>query len=61
MHFPLKPGVEVLVAFLDGDPDRPLIVAAAPNPATPSPVTGKNQTIHRISTESGIVLTMKDH
>lgn len=59
-HFPLKPGVEVLLSFIDGDPDRPLIVGAVPNPTTPSPVVAKNALVHRISTETGIVLTMKD-
>ncbi|MFO0617900.1 MAG: type VI secretion system tip protein TssI/VgrG [Polyangiaceae bacterium] len=39
MHFPLKPGIEVLLAFIDGDPDRPIIVGAAPNPVTRSPST----------------------
>ena len=38
IHFPLKPGIELLVVFVDGDPDRPMIVGSAPNPVTPSPV-----------------------
>ena len=32
MHFPLKPGIEVAVTFVDGDPDRPIIAGAVPNP-----------------------------
>lgn len=60
MHFPLKPGIEVLLAFVDGDPDRPLIVGAVPNPETPSPVTRSNSLANRIKTASGIVLEMKD-
>lgn len=29
---PLAPGVEVLIAFMDGDPDRPVIAGAVSNP-----------------------------
>ncbi|MEZ4445454.1 MAG: type VI secretion system tip protein TssI/VgrG [Polyangiaceae bacterium] len=38
-HFPLRKGTEVIVAFLGGDPDRPVIAGVVPNAATPSPVT----------------------
>lgn len=34
--FPLGPGVEVLVAFMDGDPDRPFITGAVGNAETRS-------------------------
>ncbi len=44
MHFPLTKGTEVLIGFADGDPDRPYIHAAIPNPETRSPVTEDNQT-----------------
>ena len=43
MHFPLHKGTEVLLTFIDGDPDRPVIAGAVPNPETKSPVTGRNQ------------------
>lgn len=55
-HFPLKPGIEVVVAFIDGDPDRPLIVGAVPNPIKPSPVTHDNPGVHRIRTSTGITI-----
>lgn len=42
MHFPLRVGTEVLVTFLDGDPDRPIIAGTVPNPQTPSPVAADN-------------------
>ncbi len=60
MHLPLKPGVEVLLAFLDGDPDRPIIVGSVPNPLTPSPVSRQNISANRIVTETGIMIEMKD-
>lgn len=60
MHFPLKPGVEVLVAFTEGDPDRPFIVGSVPNPITPSPVTRPNAIVNRIETASGVFIEMKD-
>jgi type VI secretion system secreted protein VgrG len=60
MHFPLKPGTEVIVAFVDGDPDRPIIVGAVPNPHTRSPVDASNATVHRIKTQSGIFMDLVD-
>ncbi|MGK4008582.1 type VI secretion system tip protein TssI/VgrG [Sorangium sp. So ce1036] len=60
IHFPLKPGIEVLMVFLDGDPDRPLIVGSAPNPITPSPVTRDVNLMHRIETSTGILIEMRD-
>ena len=32
MHFPLHKGTEVLLTFVSGDPDRPIIAAAVPQP-----------------------------
>jgi len=42
VHFPLRKGTDVYLSFENGDPDRPVIVGAAPNPITPSPVTSAN-------------------
>ncbi|MEM6787268.1 MAG: type VI secretion system tip protein TssI/VgrG [Myxococcota bacterium] len=60
IHFPLKPGVEVLLGFENGDPDRPVIVGAAPNARTPSPVTARIGTQNRIVTRSGITMDFED-
>ena len=60
MHFPLKPGIEVMVGFVEGDPDRPVIVGAAPNPITRSPVTQNNAITNRIETASGVYLEIRD-
>lgn len=43
MHFPLRIGTEVIVTHVDGDPDRPVIAGAVPNPRTQSPVTGTTE------------------
>ena len=61
MHFPLKPGIEVLIVFVNGDPDRPIIVNAAPNAITPSPVDARVNTLNRIKTESGILFELGDN
>jgi type VI secretion system secreted protein VgrG len=49
-HFPLRKGTEVVVSFLGGDPDRPVIAGVVPNAFTPSPVTGTNHTTNVIQT-----------
>ncbi|MBL8742828.1 MAG: type VI secretion system tip protein VgrG [Myxococcales bacterium] len=68
IHFPLRPGTEVLVAFVDGDPDRPLIVGAVPNAITRTPVfaDGAAATVdtvvepNRILSRSGILIEISD-
>jgi type VI secretion system VgrG family protein len=60
MHFPLPPGAEVVVACINGDPDRPVIVGAVPSADTPSVVTAPTRSLNRIETVSGIVFTMAD-
>lgn len=55
-HFPLKPGTEVQVAFVDGDPDRPIIVGAVPNAVTPSPIAAVDAQKHRIKTAAGVLV-----
>ena len=60
MHFPLHKGTEVLLIHIDGDPDRPIIVASIPNPDTESPVAGKNQTQCAIHTGGGNKIVIED-
>ena len=60
MHFPLRKGTEVLLTFLDGDPDRPIIAGAVPNPETPSPVRDANQTQNIIRTGSHNKIVVED-
>lgn len=60
MHFPLHIGSEVALAYVNGDPDRPVIVGAVPNGATQSPVVGSNATQSRIRSGSGVVIELDD-
>lgn len=60
VHMPLKAGTEVLVGFVHGDPDRPVIAGAVPNPRKPSPVTDRNPGYHCIKTASGISINIVD-
>jgi type VI secretion system secreted protein VgrG len=59
-HMPLHKGTEVLVAFIDGDPDRPIIVGSVPNALTASPSSKGNATQSVIRTASGIHLELED-
>jgi type VI secretion system secreted protein VgrG len=59
-HHPLHKGIEVLVAHVDGDPDRPIILSAVPNPRTTSPSTSANATQSVTQTASGIRIEMED-
>jgi type VI secretion system VgrG family protein len=60
MHFPLLKETQVIIGWMDGDPDRPLIVGAVPNAQKSGPVRKLNQTQNVIRTASGIALIMND-
>jgi type VI secretion system secreted protein VgrG len=60
MHFPLRPGTEVILTHVHGDPDRPIIAGAVPNAQTPSPVTSANATQSVMRTSTGITLEFED-
>ncbi|MFA6412555.1 MAG: type VI secretion system tip protein TssI/VgrG [Syntrophales bacterium] len=60
MHFPLHKGTEVLITFIDGDPDRPIIAGAVPNPETPSRVSGDNQSMSVIHTAGKNKISIED-
>ncbi len=60
VHFPLRAGVEVLISFVDGDPDRPIITAAVPNPQTASPVVKENRTRNVVRTGGGNEINFDD-
>ncbi|MDR1777090.1 MAG: type VI secretion system Vgr family protein [Desulfovibrio sp.] len=60
IHFPLQKKVEVLVAFVNGNPDRPVILGALPNPEHPSVVVDKNRQNNVIRTPGGQAISMTD-
>lgn len=60
MHFPLRNGTEVLVSFLGGDPDQPVIAGVVPNALTPSPIVDANHTRNVLHTEGGSRLEIED-
>ncbi|XXT23204.1 type VI secretion system tip protein TssI/VgrG [Sorangium sp. So ce429] len=59
-HLPLRKNTEVLVAFVGGDPDRPIIAAAVPNAHTPSPVTSANRSQNVLVTGGFSRVEMED-
>jgi hypothetical protein len=60
MQFPLEKGTEVLLSFIDGDPDRPIIAGAINTTAAPGPVSADNQTESVIQTGGNNKLRMQD-
>ncbi len=60
MHFPLLKGAEVLLSFVDGDPDQPVIVNTVPNSENPSLVSNKNPTKDIIKSAGGGFMEFED-
>ncbi|HUU30243.1 MAG TPA: type VI secretion system tip protein TssI/VgrG [archaeon] len=60
MHFPLHKGTEVLLTFINGDPDRPVISGAVPNPETPSLINENNLALGGIRSSSGNQMALND-
>lgn len=60
MHFPLRNGAEVLVSFVRGDPDSPVIASVVPNAESPSPVTEENASKNVIQTGGGNRMVIED-
>lgn len=65
LQFPLYKGTEVLIAFVEGDPDRPVIVGTAVNSENKSVLDNLDKALNqnktnRIRTRSGITIEMID-
>jgi len=60
MHFPLHKETEVMVAFIGGDPDQPVIIGAVHNSEHRSLITSKNPGINMIRSIGGNIITMND-
>jgi type VI secretion system VgrG family protein len=60
MHFPLHKGAEVLLSFIEGNPDRPIITGAVPNPDQPGVMHSLNQTRGGFQTAGGNMLLTED-
>ncbi|MBQ9537206.1 MAG: type VI secretion system tip protein VgrG [Desulfovibrionaceae bacterium] len=60
VSFPLLPGAEVTVSFVDGDPDRPIITGALPNGETGSITGPGNANFSGIRTTAGNQITFND-
>jgi type VI secretion system secreted protein VgrG len=59
-HFPLIKNTEVLLWFMGGDPDRPVIAGVVPNAQTPSPVVNNNHTTNIIQTVNLNLIEIED-
>ena len=60
-HYPLLKGTEVMLTFMDGDPDQPVICGTLNNSLNPSPVTQSNPKINRIVSQTGHEIHMDDN
>ena len=60
MHFPLHKGAEVLLSFVDGDPDQPVILGAVPNSTNRSVVSERNAHANLIHTAGGNEIRLND-
>lgn len=60
MHFPLHKGSEVLLSFIDGDPDQPVIVNAVSNSENKNVVNNSKAALGMVKTAAGNSLTFDD-
>ena len=60
MQFPLTKGTEVLLSFIDGNPDRPIIAGAVSTETAPSPVNAENQSESVIRSAGNNRIRMED-
>jgi type VI secretion system secreted protein VgrG len=59
-HFPVKRGAEMVLASVDGNPDRPIGLGFVPNVASPSVINDRNLSENIMRTWGGNELVMND-
>jgi type VI secretion system secreted protein VgrG len=59
-HAPLRGKSEAVVAFNDGDPDRPIILSTAPNAKNGSPVKGANKSQQMWKGQAGNMILFEE-
>ncbi|WP_024508460.1 type VI secretion system tip protein TssI/VgrG [Bradyrhizobium sp. ARR65] len=59
-HCPLVPGTEVLVGYINGDIDRPVVVGAVHNPEMKGGVTSDTHMSNRLTSQSGASIMIYD-
>ncbi len=60
IHFPSHQGTEMVLACIDGDPDKPIGIGTVPNSNTISPVVAANKQENIIKTAGGNIILMDD-
>lgn len=60
LHLPIHKGCDLVLAFEDGDIDRPIALGAVPNPATKTPVTSSNKSQSTLKSASGNIVILDD-
>lgn len=60
IHFPNHADTEMIVAFENGDIDRPIALGTAPNPSNTSPVVSDNKSQNIIRSNAGNELLVED-
>jgi len=61
MYYPLEGGTEVLLTFINGDPDQPVISGALPNASEPSLVTSDMNLQRTITSQVSQTVTGSTH
>lgn len=60
MAWPLLKGTEVIIGFMGGDPDQPIILGAVPNSENPNVINAKNSHLGGFQSKSGNYMVLND-
>ena len=60
LHLPIHKGCDLVLAFEDGDIDRPIALGAVPNPASKSPVAAGGRSQSTLKSASGNIVVLDD-